>query len=165
MTDARPDRLHLARWEADRHAAVLGEALSAWDAQPVPPDLESIESDVGLRQLTDQILFRFMKLQDTLGERLIPATLDALAEPYEAWPMRDRIDRLEKLGFLDVESWLRWRELRNRLAHEYPDESALRHAQLLAAIAGAAGMLAAYRAWAARLPVAKGTSPGESSCD
>lgn len=93
-----------------------------------------------------------MKLQDCLGERLVPATLDALAEPYEAWPMRDRIDRLERLGYLDVGRWLGWRELRNRLAHEYPDAPQLRHAQLLAAIAGAAGMVVDYRAWAARLP-------------
>ena len=61
-------------------------------------------------------------------------------------------DRLEKLGYLDGGAWLRWREIRNRLAHEYPDAPELRHAQLPAAIAGAADMLAAYRLWAGRLP-------------
>lgn len=131
---------------------MLAEALSHWTARPSVPALEEIEGEPSLRQLTDQILFRFMKLQDCLGERLVPATLDALAEPYEAWPMRDRIDRLERLGYLDVGRWLGWRELRNRLAHEYPDAPQLRHAQLLAAIAGAAGMVVDYRAWAARLP-------------
>ena len=87
-----------------------------------------------------------------MGERLIPGTLGWLAEPFEDWPMRDRLDRLEKLGYLDVEAWLRWREIRNRLAHEYPDAPELGHAQLLAAIAGAADILAAYRLWAGRLP-------------
>ena len=118
--------------------------------------MEAIEADVGVRQLTDQILFRFMKLQDTLGERLIPGKLGRLLEPYEDWPMRDRLDRLEKLGYLDVDAWLRWRELRNRLAHEYPDAPELRHAQLLAAIVGAAELLAAYRHWAARLAAPPG---------
>ena len=115
------------------------------------PSLEAIESDPAVRQLTDQILFRFIKLQDTMGERLIPATLGHLMEAFESWPMRDRLDRLEKLGYIDVEAWLRWRELRNRLAHEYPDAPDLRHAQLLAAIAGAADMLAAYGDWANKL--------------
>ncbi len=151
MTAPTVDRLGLARWEADRHAAVLDDALARWRALPVP-SLEAIESDPALRQLTDQILFRFIKLQDTMGERLIPATLGWLVEPFEGWPMRDRLDRLEKLGYLDVEAWLRWRELRNRLAHEYPDAPDLRHAQLLAAIAGAADILAAYRLWAGKLP-------------
>lgn len=155
MSVGRPGRLALARWEADRHAAVLNEALVAWRSMPVPPNLVAIESDAGLRRLTDQILFRFMKLQDAIGERLIAATLAELAEPFEEWPMRDRLDRLEKLGYLDVAQWLRWRELRNRLAHEYPDAPELREAQLLAAIAGAHDLLAAYRFWIARLPVAK----------
>ena len=143
MTAPQTDRLALARWETDRRAAVLGDALARWRALPTP-GLEAIESDPALRQLTDQILFRFMKLQDAMGERLIPGTLGSLMEPFESWPMRDKLDRLEKLGFLDVEAWLRWRELRNRLAHQYPDAPELRHAQLLAAIAGAADMLAAY---------------------
>jgi hypothetical protein len=150
VTSPTSDRLALARWEADRHGAVLDEALAAWHAQPLP-DPMALESDSRLRQLTDQILFRFMKLQDSMGERLIPATLARLAEPFEAWPMRDRLDRLEKLGYLDVDDWLRWREVRNRLAHEYPDAPAVRYAQLLAAIQAAAGLLAAYRAWVHRL--------------
>ncbi|MGA8054987.1 MAG: hypothetical protein WCA12_14190 [Burkholderiales bacterium] len=150
------DRLALARWEADRHAAVLSDALAEWDGLPAP-SLEAIEGDRHLRQLTDQLLFRFMKLQDVIGERLVPATLGWLAEPFEPWPMRDRLDRLEKLGFVDVAHWLRWRETRNRLAHEYPDAPALRHAQVLAAIEAARALVLAYRAWSARLPVSGAT--------
>ena len=29
-----------------------------------------------------------------------------LHEPFEDWPMRDRLNRLEKLGYLDVDNWL-----------------------------------------------------------
>lgn len=91
MTGTAADRLALSRWGADRHATVLEGALAGWQASPAP-SIERIESDRALRQLTDQILFRFMKLQDSLGERLIPATLAHLAEPYEQWSMRDRLD-------------------------------------------------------------------------
>jgi len=62
-----------------------------------------------------------------------------------------------ELGFVDVAHWLRWRETRNRLAHEYPDAPALRHAQVLAAIEAARALVLAYRAWSARLPVSGAT--------
>ena len=141
------DRLAQACWEAARHAAVLDEALTQWAAQRRVQSIAAIESDPELRRLADQIVFRFTKLQDAMGERLVPATLASLLEPYENRPVRDRLDRLEKLGYLDVGDWLRWREMRNRLAHEYPDAPELRQAQLLSAIVAAAEIVAAWRRW------------------
>jgi len=91
------DRLAVALWEADRHARTLAEALGDWDSdrrRTGPPS----DADRQKVRLIDQLLFRFIKLQDALGERLVPATLAALSEPYEDWPMRDRLNRLEKLG-------------------------------------------------------------------
>jgi hypothetical protein len=114
--------------------------------------LQALEADPALRRLSDQIIYRFMKLQDALGERLVPATLARLLETYEPWSMRDRLDRLEKLGFLEVDLWLAWRDVRNRLAHEYPDAPELRHAAVLAAIRAAGALIAAYDNWKARLP-------------
>jgi len=136
-------RLASALWEAERHRATLAEALAEWSGLR-EPNMQALETDPALRRLSDQILYRFMKLQDALGERLVPATLARLLEPYEAWSMRDRLDRLEKLGFLDVDPWLEWHDVRNRLAHEYPDAPALRHAAVLAAIHAAAALIAAY---------------------
>jgi hypothetical protein len=144
-------RLASALWEAERHRATLAEALAEWSCLR-EPNMEALETDPALRRLSDQILYRFMKLQDALGERLVPATLARLLEPYEAWSMRDRLDHLEKLGFLDVDPWLEWRDVRNRLAHEYPDAPELRHAAVLAAIHAAAALIAAYDHWKARLP-------------
>lgn len=66
--------------------------------------------------------------------------------------MRDRLDRLEKLGYLDVEAWLQWRNVRNRLAHEYPGTADQRHAAVLAAITAALAMMQAWAVWKARLP-------------
>ncbi len=140
------DRLAVALWEADRHAGALSEALAEWAAEPAL-DMAQLERDRLLLRLTDQILFRFTKLQDALGERLVPATLQQLAEPFEDWPMRDRLERLEKLGYLAVDDWLRWRERRNRLAHEYPDQHELRFAVLKAAIGAAGERVNAYACW------------------
>ncbi len=87
-----------------------------------------------------------------MGERLVPATLGWLREPHEAWSMRDRLDRLERLGFLDVDAWLQWRDVRNRLAHEYPDQPELRFAAVLATVEAAQAMGLAYSSGKLRLP-------------
>lgn len=71
--------------------------------------------------------------------------IDLLVEPQTAWPMRNRLNRLEKLGFLDVTQWLAWREVRNRLAHEYPDQPEIRFAALLAAIDASKSLAELYR--------------------
>jgi hypothetical protein len=57
-----------------------------------------LERDRLRLRLDDQILFRFTEPQEALGERLVPATLQQLAESFEVWPMCDRLEHLEKLG-------------------------------------------------------------------
>jgi hypothetical protein len=154
------DKLAAAIWEADRHLATLAQALAEWDRAPAT-DWKTLEADRDRVRLVDQLLFRFIKLQDAVGERLVPASLTALDEPYEDWSMRDRLNRLEKLGYLDVDNWLTWREVRNRLAHEYPDKPELRFAALLAAINAAHGLATLYRQWRARLETAGLLGPGK----
>jgi hypothetical protein len=152
MTDAvQAARLSVAQWECGRHRTALLDALADWRSLPAP-DMTALDSDPALRRLTDQILYRFTKLQDAMGERLVPATLAWLREPHENWPMRDRLDRLEKLGLLDVDAWLQWRDVRNRLAHEYPDRPEMRFAAVLATITAARDMADAFQRWNARLP-------------
>jgi hypothetical protein len=68
------DRLAIALWEAQRHADALRPALSAWQAD-TPADLASVEGDAERLRLLDQVVYRFIRLQDCLGERLVPATL------------------------------------------------------------------------------------------
>jgi hypothetical protein len=147
--------LATAIWEGDRHLETLELALKDWRVAPAAT-LAALEADREKLRVVDQLLFRFIKLQDAVGLRLIPATLAALSEPFEDWPMIDRLNRLEKLGFIDVSDWLRWRETRNRLAHEYPDAPDVRLATLLAAIDAAAELAGAYRRWRERLPPLSG---------
>lgn len=71
----------------------------------------------------DQLVFRFGKLHDSIGTRLIPATLQLVQEWKDHEPFLDKLNRAEKLGILpSVEQWQLLRELRNQTAHEYPDQ-------------------------------------------
>ena len=69
----------------------------------------------------DQYIFRFSKLQDVMGSRLFPQTLEALAEPFVDQAFIDMLNRLEKLGILvSSSSWVQLRKVRNDISHEYP---------------------------------------------
>lgn len=69
----------------------------------------------------DQYIFRFSKLQDMMGSRLFPLTLEALAEPIADKAFIDILNRLEKLEIMDSAfSWVQLRKIRNDIAHEYP---------------------------------------------
>jgi hypothetical protein len=83
----------------------------------------------------DQFILRFTKLQDAMGARLFPAVLAYLQEPYEDRSMLDKLNRLEKLGYLvSVERWNVLRAIRNRFAHDYPQDDAMRAAYLNEAV-------------------------------
>ena len=72
----------------------------------------------------DQFLYRFAKLQDCIGLRLIPAVYVLLENDTAAHPFIDILNRLEKLGVLtSVHDWQYFRSLRNNVAHEYPERS------------------------------------------
>jgi len=79
----------------------------------------------------DQFIYRFSKLQDSMGTRLFPVVHGILQADDSPRPFIDIINRLEKLGFLSsVTEWQFFRELRNRFAHEYPE----RREQTIAAL-------------------------------
>ena len=71
----------------------------------------------------DQFLFRFSKLQDSIGEKLFKTILLYLEEKVENKPFIDILNRLEKLELLDdVAVWKELRDDRNELAHNYDDD-------------------------------------------
>lgn len=77
-------------------------------------------SDAEVRTL-DQLVFRFGRLQDAMGTRLLPALLQLTQEWQDNEPFIDKLNRAEKLGMLpSAEQWQLLRELRNQTAHEYP---------------------------------------------
>jgi uncharacterized protein YutE (UPF0331/DUF86 family) len=69
----------------------------------------------------DQLVFRFTKLQDELGNNTFRFLLEFLKEDITGKPFRDILNTLERLQIIDSsDTWLSLRELRNDLAHDYP---------------------------------------------
>jgi hypothetical protein len=116
-------RLQDAWKECQRHLHYLNYALSTLaHLLPLSGDELQTMSDEDIQSL-DQFVLRFGKLQDAMGNRLMPSILDYLQEPFENRPMLDKLHRLEKLGYLaDSAQWQTLRAIRNRFAHEYPDD-------------------------------------------
>ncbi len=70
----------------------------------------------------DQFIYRFTKLQDSMARRLLPSLYVLLEADTEPRPFLDVLHRLEQLNVItSVETWQRFRNLRNNLAHDYPE--------------------------------------------
>ena len=71
--------------------------------------------------LLDQLIYRFSKLQDSMGSRLFKQLLQALEEDISGLPFIDVLYKLEKLNLLDdAKDWIALRQTRNTVSHEYP---------------------------------------------
>ena len=71
--------------------------------------------------LFDQLIYRFSKLQDSMGARLFKQLLEALEEDLSGLPFIDILYQMEKLNLLDdAKDWIGLRQIRNTISQEYP---------------------------------------------
>jgi predicted nucleotidyltransferase len=71
----------------------------------------------------DQYLFRFSKLQDTLGKRVFRLIVSEYEDNTDEMTFIDILYRLEKIGILDdANIWKKLRDVRNDISHQYDDE-------------------------------------------
>jgi len=115
-----------------------------------------LEGDPDLAERVEAFVGRFGRLQDTVGDKLLPLLLTALGEKPSA--AIDNLDRAERLDLLkSADEWILMRNLRNQMVHEYVEDpvilsSALQtgHAFVPALIATANKMIAEIerRGWA-----------------
>jgi len=77
-----------------------------------------------LAERLDAFVSRFGRLQDTVGDKLLPALLNALGE--SSGPALDNLDQAEKFGLIDSsDNWMEIRRLRNQMVHEYIEDLAV----------------------------------------
>lgn len=80
-------------------------------------------NDINTITIIDAFIFRFIKLQDHLGKNFFPVLLAKIDVSQDNMPLIDVLDRLEKIGLLsDSERWMDYRDVRNRITHEYPED-------------------------------------------
>lgn len=85
-----------------------------------------------LAERLDAFVARFARLQDTVGDKLLPALLAALDEPVGA--AIDNLNRAERFAWLtSVELWRSVRALRNQMIHEYVEDRPVLQSALIAA--------------------------------
>jgi len=74
-------------------------------------------------KVLDTFIFRYIKLQDYIASKIFKKFLEYIGENGEG-TFLDILDRLEKLGFISSsKEWIKIRHLRNKIAHEYPEEN------------------------------------------
>lgn len=123
------------------HADALRDALH--DMGPLDRVLERYNQlSKADRRLLDQFAYRYTRLQDDMGTRLMPAILKVLGEEVSAMSAIDRFARLEQLGWLpSADAWAELRQIRNQFTHDYPDDTGERLERLQAACAAAGQLL------------------------
>lgn len=83
--------------------------------------VKDLAVDEALSERVDAFVSRFGRLQDTLGDKLLPALLTAV--DGHSGPLIDNLNRMERLGWLDDPvGWLRVRRLRNMMVHDYVED-------------------------------------------
>ena len=69
----------------------------------------------------DQYLFRFAKLQDTLGTKLFKMIASEYVEDISQLTFIDILNQLERVNILEVTIWKKLRDVRNNISHQYDD--------------------------------------------
>jgi len=121
MTNEKRDKLN----EAVLLCTIHSERMSfAWEKIKTHFPLDR-EKYIRLKpeelSFVDQLIFRFSKMQDSMGGKLFPAILENLGENVKGLPFIDLLVKLEELNIIpDADEWMLLRETRNIVTHEYP---------------------------------------------
>ena len=103
--------LHKKRAKCALEEIILWEHLDS----EIFEDFEKIKT-------IDTFIYRFIKLQDIMGEKLFKVFLDEIGEYQDSMSLLDVVDKLEKFNIIDNSSeWMEYRKLRNKLTYEYPN--------------------------------------------
>ena len=104
--------------------------------------VQQLEADPDLAERVEAFVGRFGRLQDTVGDKLLPLLLATLGEKTGA--AIDNLDRAERLGLIhSTDEWISMRNLRNQMVHEYVEDPAVLTSALLSGHAFVPALIAA----------------------
>ncbi len=160
MNDEAKKTIESSISECESHIKWIERARAALTSTfPLDQDAVTSLPDRSV-ELVDQLIYRFTKLQDSMAHRLVPSLYSYLEASDGSIPFMDILSRLEQLGVLrDQRVWQEFRDLRNSLAHDYPESAAQTaltrnklHDRLPALVEVYADLKAAYLSRAGRTP-------------
>ncbi len=106
--------------EVAKHKELIVESLEVLNPK-IP--IESYESLNQLERFAlNALIFRFSKLQDLIGVKIFRNYLDYSGFDIVEKSFFDILKEIEKEGIVDIDTWSDLRELRNKIAHEYPED-------------------------------------------
>ena len=110
--------------ESNKHLQRLNDAYTILlQTYTMPLDKKEYKKILNSTQdlaYSDQIIYRFSKLQDCMGAKLFKSLLLYQGENVDK-PFLDILNQLEKMEILDVDEWFEIRDLRNDISHDYDD--------------------------------------------
>lgn len=110
--------------ESYKHLSRLQNAIEALERNYIfPLSMESFKNileSVEHLAYSDQIIYRFSKLQDCMGAKLFKSVLLYEGENVNK-PFLDILNQLEAIDIINVDEWFEIRDLRNEIAHDYED--------------------------------------------
>ena len=118
----RPAEFSLRFFKSDRLLATTDQRLFA--SAFTLAQANQLEADLDLAERVEAFVGRFGRLQDTVGDKLLPLLLATLGEKTAA--AIDNLDRAERLGLINsADEWMAMRNLRNQMVHEYVEDPAV----------------------------------------
>jgi hypothetical protein len=105
--------------EAHKHIELIEESLEVLNPKIPIEDYNSLNQLE--RFALNALIFRFSKLQDLIGAKIFRNYLDFSGFNIAQKSFFDILREIEKEGIVDIDSWSELRELRNKIAHEYPE--------------------------------------------
>ncbi|CAK0752088.1 DUF86 domain-containing protein [Gammaproteobacteria bacterium] len=145
---------------AQREVAHLAYTHRTLFAQPIDLKwVKSLEHHEDLTEKIDAFVSRFGRLQDHIGEKLIPHFAALMGESRKS--LLDVLSYAERIGWVEsAEAFVRTRKLRNLLVHEYMTDATL-FLEALQASEGATRLLMDTVANLARQATALGLGYGQ----
>lgn len=110
--------------ESYKHLLRLENAFEALEKNYIFPismeKFKVILENIEHLAYSDQIIYRFSKLQDCMGAKLFKSVLLYEGENVNK-PFLDILNQLEAIDIINVDEWFEIRDLRNEIAHDYED--------------------------------------------
>ena len=117
-------KVHENLKESNKHLKRLNDAFNELQKSYNFPlnsqNYKKILNDLQSLAFSDQIIYRFSKLQDCMGAKLFKSILLFQGENIDK-PFLDILNQLEKMEIISVDEWFEIRDLRNEIAHDYEE--------------------------------------------